>query len=287
MFLNKLNQVHRQLTQLFCQGPLHLLHSKWEDGVFYLDLEHRLKIQERFIQFHCITRVQLKENTDANSPIVWCLSEVISKRIWLSENNISGFINVWTNSTTVGKTCHTAVQVTSQFYCRLSSCESIDRTLSWVIWSQSCRRPALSLREEQLVTSLGVEINGGSPPGDGWWEYITTNKCLPRCRRRQSLTCWLLSTQGEQRGAELSIQIPSSLLRGLPESKRNERLQRASTWGWQKQRTGRVYASLDAVFHSTCYHIFHLLNIKSRLVDPAILHSDVQQLLPSNVCTDP
>ena len=139
-----------------------------------------------------------------------CLSEVTAKRIWLSETNISGFINVWTTCTTVGKTCHTVVRVTSQFYCWLSSCESIDRTLSWVIWSQSCQQPALSLREEQLVTSLGVEINGGSPPGDGWWEYITTNKCLPRCRRRQSLTCWLLSTQG---GAEGSRAVhPDSLL---------------------------------------------------------------------------
>lgn len=83
------------------------------------------------------------------------------------------------------------------FPLRPSSGESIDRTND--LGHPKPELLAQSRSEEQLVTSLGIEINGGSPPGDGWWEYITANKNLPHCRRGQSPARWQISTpEGEQ-----------------------------------------------------------------------------------------
>lgn len=100
----------------------------------------------------------------------------------------------------MGKTCHTAVQVTV-----------LMPAVQPLIYRQNIKlghlKPVLQAAGAFTVWGVAsakpcVEINDGSPPGDGWWEYITTNKCLPRCRRRQSLTCWLLSTREGSRGEQ-------------------------------------------------------------------------------------
>lgn len=98
-----------------------------------------------------------------------------------------------------------------------SSGESIDRTND--LGHLKPKLLAQSPSEEQLVTSLGIEINGGSPPGDGWWEYITANKNLPHCSRGRGPARWQLSTP-EGSGP---VWPESLLLKGLPASRRNEK----------------------------------------------------------------
>lgn len=66
----------------------------------------------------------------------------------------------------VRKTSHTAEQVPSPLWNRLSRCESIDRTLSPVIWSQCWRRPALSSGRWQAsawrsMTEAHLEMDDG------------------------------------------------------------------------------------------------------------------------------